>query len=130
MIVTDYQSLSVTENLHFKSFVTKLNATHKLPSKEALADKLIPNYFNEVHSQLVEELKNTKFISLTMEILHLKDKEKFVSINGHCVQNYDVYPKNLASRNITQQNTKEIFSIVLDEYQISEKIVVIALSSL
>ena len=60
--------LQQVENSGFRNFTMKLHPLYKVPSRKKITYEILPTVFQESKVELLEKLKNVKYVALTTDI--------------------------------------------------------------
>lgn len=129
MIVLDFQPLSLVENTGFKEYSKHLQPLYSLPNRKLLSTKMLPGAYNAVRVQLIDILKEVKYLAVTTDIWTSDNNRAYISVTSHFAHNNQLTNAVLATKEIPETHTginiAAALSDCFDEWDISQKIITI-----
>lgn len=100
-IVQDLQPLSVVENRGFRALVAALDQRVKLPCRSKITKSLLPSMYEEIRSNLIDQLGKISFVSLTTDIWTSKSMASYMTFTVHFIDgNFEMQSKVLSTLNV------------------------------
>ncbi|KAL4083415.1 hypothetical protein QTP88_028731 [Uroleucon formosanum] len=125
MIVSDYQPLSIVENVGFLEYTKKLQPLYSVPSRKLLTTKFLPQEYNVISSKLKLILENICIVNLTSDC-----NKSYLTVTCHFIHNNRLHSPVLATREVkdshTGLNIATALTHIFNEWSIANKIVTIA----
>ncbi|XP_039298299.1 E3 SUMO-protein ligase ZBED1-like [Nilaparvata lugens] len=130
MICKEYHPFSLVEDREFKEFVTMLNPSYKLPSRKTLSESLLPQLYSNLVADVKKKLADSLAVALTTDGWTSINNESFIAITAHYINSDSKLCSSLLGvfefhARHTAENLAEIIKDKCQEWEISEKVVVI-----
>lgn len=129
MIVSDYQPLSIVENVGFLEYTKKLQPLYCVPSRKLLTTKLLPQEYNTISSKLKLVLKNVNNLSITTDMWTFDCNKSYITLTCYFIFNYRLHSPVFVTREVkdshTGLNIVTALTNIFDEWAIANKIVTI-----
>lgn len=129
MIVSDYQPLSIVENVGFLEYTKKLQPLYSVPSRKLLTTKLLPQEYNVISSKLKLILENVNDLSVTTDMWTSDCNKSYLTVTCHFIYNNRLHSPVLATREVkdshTGLNIATALTHIFNEWAIANKIVTI-----
>ena len=84
-VADDLIPLSVVESTRFKTLLGILDSQYQLPSCKHLSRVLLNKIYDSLKSRVVDQLKKTKTISLTIDLWSNRQMRSFLGITAHYI---------------------------------------------
>lgn len=129
MIVSDYQPLSIVENVGFLEYTKKLQPLYSVPSRKLLTTKFLPQEYNVISSKLKLILENVNDLSITTDMWTSDCNKSYLTVTCHFIHNNRLHSPVLATREVkdshTGLNIATALTHIFNEWSIANKIVTI-----
>lgn len=128
MLVSEYQPLSLVDNVEFKSFCKLLNSNYELPSRKIISNSLLPQLYNSLEEMVKTKLKDAENIAITTDGWTSINNESYQAITVHFIDsNCKLVSLLIGCRRFneshTAQNLESEIKKILLEWKINNKIV-------
>jgi len=129
MIVSDYQPLSIVENIGFKEYTNILQPLYTPPSRKLLSTKLLPIEYNVIVSKLKGMLRTVLNVSVTTDMWTSDSNKAYITVTCHFIFDDILYSPVLATREVHDSHTGENIAaslrLIFNEWEIGNKIVTV-----
>ncbi|KAL4120989.1 hypothetical protein QTP88_013580 [Uroleucon formosanum] len=129
MIVSDYQPLSIVENVGFLEYTKKLQPLYSVPSRKLLTTKFLPQEYNVISSKLKLILENVNDLSITTDMWTSDCNKSYLTVTCHFIHNNRLHSPVLATREVkdshTSLNIATALTHIFNGWSIANKIVTI-----
>jgi len=105
MIVTDYQPLSLVENVVFIEYSKKLQPLYSIPSRKVLASKLLPQEYNVILLKIKSILLNVNDLSITTDMWTSDSNITYITVTCHFIFNDQLYSPVIATKDVSDRHT-------------------------
>lgn len=127
MIYKDYQPFSVVENDGFRAYSKGLNPSYEIIGRKQLAQKLLPEKFEEVKLFVMNEVQKAKSVSLTTDCWTDSSSVSYITVTLHYVDdNFKLKTYNLETSTFTERHTAEnllnFLKLLCNEWNITNKV--------
>lgn len=133
MIIKHFQDYSVVEEREFSNFVKSLNPSYKLPSKEAIANVIMPDMYEDCLFKTQILVKGCKKFCMTVDSWTNKYKTDFICVTIHFLDSsfnlLSVVLKCLPTDINIPENTETELRRILNDWNILEENIVLAVAS-
>lgn len=129
MIVSDYQTLSIVENVGFLEYTKQLQPLYSPPNRKLLTTKLLPTEYNIIFSKLKSMLNTISNVSVTTDMWTSDSNKVYITVTCHFIFDDHLYSPVIATREINQTHSGENIAVALsrifNEWDINNKIVTV-----
>lgn len=129
MIVSDYQPLSMVDNIGFKEYTNILQPLYTPPSRKLLSTKLLPTEYNVIVSKLKGMLRTVLYVSVTTDMWTSDSNKAYITVTCHFIFDDILYSPVLATKELndlhTGENIAASLKLIFDEWEINNKIVTV-----
>lgn len=133
MIIKHFQDYSVVEEREFSNFVKSLNPSYKLPSKETIANVIMPDMYEDCLFKTQLLVKGCKKFCMTVDSWTNKYKTDFICVTIHFLDsNFNILSvvlKCLPTDINVPENTETELRRILNDWNILEENIVLAVTS-
>uniref|UniRef100_A0A2S2R1Y5 Zinc finger BED domain-containing protein 1 n=1 Tax=Sipha flava TaxID=143950 RepID=A0A2S2R1Y5_9HEMI len=133
MITTDYQPLSIVENVGFLEYSKQLQPLYTPPSRKLLTTKLLPDQYNVIYLKLKYMLENVNYVSITTDMWTSDSTRSYITVTCHFIFSDCLYSPVLATKEVidshTGKNITSALSNIFNEWNIINKIITIVSDS-
>ena len=84
-IADDLIPLSVVESKRFKSLLRILDSQYQVPSHKQLSTVLLKKKYDKLKSSVLDKLKKTDTINLTIDLWSNRQMRSYLGITGHYI---------------------------------------------
>ena len=81
----DFRPYSVVDNAGFRYMVNTLEPRYKIPSKQHFSKSDVPKLYEEVKSEIVNELKCASAVALTTDRWTSRATQSYETITAHFI---------------------------------------------
>ncbi|XP_060077513.1 E3 SUMO-protein ligase ZBED1-like [Ylistrum balloti] len=125
--VQDLRPFSVVENIGFRRMINTLEPQYTIPSRQHFTDKIIPEMYDKVKSELLGDLEKAEAVSVTSDGWTSRATESYVTVTCHYIDDeWNLKNKVLQTRKTNESHTGENIGHILvnsfAEWNISDKI--------
>ena len=99
--------ISIVERAPFIKFVDALNCKFKIPCRQVLSSKLIPERTEVLRAILRKDLEHIKFCSATCDGWTSVSNQSYLGVTVHYVKNYKLQSYLLSLRHIKESHTSQ-----------------------
>jgi len=86
MIVKEYYSFSIVDDVEFKKLVYMLNQGYSLPPRKPLSASLLPVLYNKIYKEVQSDIEvNAQYIALTTDAWMSLKNESYMAITIHFI---------------------------------------------
>ncbi|KAM3876933.1 E3 SUMO-protein ligase ZBED1-like [Diretmus argenteus] len=129
-IAKDIRPYSIVENVGFRYMLKILEPRYTLPSRTHFTDTAIPALYRETKAQVMASMSKASRVAMTCDSWTSVATESFLTVTAHYVsEDWQIVSHVLQTRAVTESHTgphlAELLSGVVDEWQLSEKDVVL-----
>lgn len=129
MIVSDYQPLSIVENIGFLEYTNILQSLYSPQSRKLLTTKLLPDEYKIIASKLKNMLTSIDYESITTDMWTSDSNKAYITVTGHFILEDKLYLPVLATREVHEahngENIATVLSDIFKEWDITDKIVTV-----
>ncbi|GBN69658.1 hypothetical protein AVEN_32407-1 [Araneus ventricosus] len=83
MFIFDYQPFNVENDRGFRAFVSDLNPSYSLPSRDTIVNTLLPAIYEQVSHDVRQSCCTIKKSCLTTDCWTSANNESFMSVTAH-----------------------------------------------
>ena len=128
-ICNDLQPISVVDSPSFRQLLYTLDPRFQPYSCSQFSRIIIPMKYDEVKRSVQEKLEKAEFISLTRDMWTGCHNRGYISLSAHFVNDWEMHHHCLQTREVvsshTAENLAEEIHYSLDEWNITEKVVMV-----
>ncbi|CAH0563164.1 unnamed protein product [Brassicogethes aeneus] len=133
MIVTDFQPLTLVENIGFLAYTKKLNPLYTPPSRKTFTNKIIPDLYNRERANVKKILDEVNHVAIKTDMWSSDSNKSYITVTCHIIYQNRFISRVLATEEITVSHTgKNIanaISNIFETWGISDKVVTIVFDS-
>uniref|UniRef100_A0A8C5MWL9 BED-type domain-containing protein n=1 Tax=Leptobrachium leishanense TaxID=445787 RepID=A0A8C5MWL9_9ANUR len=129
-IAKDLRPYSVVDNLGFRHLMKTLEPRYKLPSCNHFTENFIPALYNEAKAQVIASMSQAGQVALTCDAWTSVTTDSYITFTAHYIsKDWQILSHVLQTRAVyeshTGANLAELLSRVVEEWQLSDKSVVL-----
>lgn len=108
MIAADFQPFSIVEDRGFRAHTQALDPSYVLPSRSTISKQLLPNLFEKVKADLLEQIKAAPAVCLTTDCWTSNTTTSYMSVTCHYIgSDFKLKSNLLDCFVVTEQHTSE-----------------------
>lgn len=129
-IAKDLRPYSVVMNAGFRQLVKTLEPRYKIPSRQTVADTVVPALYREAKAQVMNSMREACRVAVTCDSWTSVATESYLTVTAHYLNDdWDIVSHVLQTRAVFESHTgfhlAELLSDVVKEWQLTEKAVVL-----
>ena len=111
LICAEGLPLRLVESEAFQAFVRELDPRYKLPTRQALSSKLIPDKYDTISSEVKDEISKADTVSITTDMWTSSANQSYMGLTAHWLDDrFKMYSRCLAVRPAPGSHTADFIS--------------------
>ena len=126
-VADDLIPLSVVDSKRFKSLLSTLDPQYQLPSRKQLSTVLLKKKYDTLKSSVLQKLKKTDTINLTIDLWSNRQMQSYLGITGHYISDdWNLESVMLACNRVTGRHTGDNIMMwyeeIISDFGVREKV--------